>query len=467
MNRKVKESPEIDPALAAPAPAEVATRLLDTQPGKARTGAKIVLAILVIGLLAALAAFFLTKKDARSGDKKDRLVPVSVAIAEVASLPISIRSIGNVTPYSVVNVTPQVSGQLAKVLFTQGQLVQKGDLLFEVDPRPYEAALQQAEGNVSRDKAQVEAARANMARDQAQVGQLEANLHKDIAQLNYASRQKGRYEELEQQGAVSHEQSDQMDTNAAQAGATIEADKKAIENARAVVRSDQAQIATAEGALKADEGAAANARIQLGWTKIRSPLTGLTSSLNVYEGNVVTANSSNPIVTIAQIQPIYVTVTVPEQYLNDVRRAQQAGTLKMHALIEGAKADSVQGAISFIENTVNMTTGTIMLRASFENKDRHLYPGQFVDVELDMPPSGASVVVPARAVQTTQQGPSVYVVHDDKVELRPVKVSQSFNEKAAITDGLTAGEMVVTDGQLQLNPGARVKIQREREEESR
>jgi multidrug efflux system membrane fusion protein len=427
---------------------------------------------LLVALLALVAAgcattyFVWHGMSGKEEHKKERSVPVTVARAQLSSVPIQLRSIGNVTPYSVVNITPQVSGQLLKVCFSQGQLVKKGDLLFQIDPRPYKAALAQAEGNVAKDKALIEAARANEAKDQAQVGQLEANLSKDKSQLTYASKEKGRYTELVEEGAVSHEQSDQMTNNEEQAKAIIDADKKAIENALAVVRSDRAQIATAEGTLKADEAAAENARIQLGWTEIRSPIEGRTSSLQVYQGNVVTANTSNPIVTIAQILPIYVSVTVPEQYLNDVRRAQQSGTLSMQALIEGQKADSVRGTISFIENTVNMNTGTIMLRASFENRDMHLYPGQFVDVVITMPPAGATVVVPAHAIQTTQQGPSVYVVNDNTVELRPVTVGQQSGENAAILEGLKSGEIVVTDGQLQLSPGAHVRIQGDKDEPS-
>jgi multidrug efflux system membrane fusion protein len=429
-------------------------------------GVKIAVLVALVLLIANSATSYLAGSKRSGAEKKaDRAVPVNVATAQLSEVPIEIRSIGNVTPYSVVNITPQVSGQLSKVHFTQGQLVRKGELLFEIDPRPYRASLDQAEGNVARDRAQIKAAQANLAKDEAQIGQLEANLNRDNAQLSYASRQKARYQELVQQGAVSHEQSDQMNTSETQALATLQADRMAIENAKAVVRSDAAQIETALGTLRANEGAAENARIQLSWTKIRSPIDGRTSSLNVYEGNVVTANSTAPIVTIAQVKPIYVTVTVPEQYLNDVRRAHQAGSLKLVALIGGSKTDSVNGAISFMENTVNTTTGTIMLRASFGNVDEHLYPGQFVDVVLRMPPAGSSVVVPSRAVQATQQGRSVYVVKNGKAELTPVKVGQTFAESSSIISGLSAGDVVVIDGQLQLTPGAKVRVQPTRADE--
>lgn len=398
--------------------------------------------------------------DGKPGDpKKDKVYPVTVAVSTVASVPIEIRSIGNVQPSSIVNITPQVSGQLIKVHFTQGELVQKGQLLFEIDPRPYQAAVDQMQGNVERDAAQVEAARANMNKDIAQVGLLKANMDKDKAQSNYADTQNGRYSQLLEQGAVSREQSDQMSTNSKSASATIQADLKAIENAQAVVQSDKAAINTALGTLKADKGVLENAKVQLSWTTIRAPITGRTGTLNVYEGNVVTANTSQALVTIAQVNPIFITVTVPEQYLADLRRTMKDGTLKMQALVEGAKASAVDGTISFMDNTVNMSTGTIYMRATFPNADHTLYPGQFVDIITAMPPAGATVVVPTRAIQTTQKGNAVYVVQKDgTVKLAMVELGAAAKDVTAIKSGLAAGETVVTDGQLQLTDGAKVKI---------
>ncbi|MFA7339122.1 MAG: efflux RND transporter periplasmic adaptor subunit [Candidatus Obscuribacterales bacterium] len=399
-------------------------------------------------------------KDKKGG--KDKIVPVLVAVSGEQALPIELRSIGNVAPFSVVNITPQVGGQLLKVHFNQGEFVKKGQLLFQIDPRSYQASLAQAEGNVARDKAQVEAAQANLSRDETMIGQASANLRKDKAQAKYTDVQVARYAELVREGAVSKEQSDQIITSAAQAQATIDADMKMVENAQAVTRGDRAAIETARGNLGADQGLADQARLQLSWTKIYSPLDGRTGSLNVYEGNVVSPNSSTPLVTIAQLNPIYVNVTVPEQYLNDLRRSQANGTLKIKALVEGRKAEAVKGHISFMENTVNTNTGTILLRASFDNAGHKLFPGQFVDVVISMPPAGKSVVVPARAVQTTQQGNSVYVLKpDNTVDLIKVKLGQSAGEFIAVLDGLSVGQTVVTDGQLQLSPGSKVKVQRD------
>ncbi|MBS1990128.1 MAG: efflux RND transporter periplasmic adaptor subunit [Cyanobacteria bacterium SZAS LIN-2] len=448
----------------SPVDVEKATGRPATGEGKNSFG-KIIIALIVLiagSVLIYFAPGMLKGAEPSKAEKKrDRVVPVTVATAGLQTVPIEIRSIGNVLAFSTVNVTPQVSGQLTKVYFTQGQFVKKGDLLFQIDPRQYQAALAQAEGNVAKDRAMVQSAMANMMKDKATVGQYEANLKKDRASLAYANLEKGRYAMLVDQGVVSHEQSDQYNTNAATADATIQADMKAIENAKASLQVDQAAIDTAKGTLQSDQGVADNARLQLSWTTIRSPMDGRTSSLNVYEGNIVNATGMpQPMVSIAQVNPIYVTVAVPEQYLADLRRAQQEGTLKMQALIEGRKADYVTGTISFMENTVNTSTGTITMRASFANQDSRLYPGQFVDVLISMPPKGPSVTVPTRAVQNTQQGTSVYVVKPDKtVTLTTIKAGQASGDFTAVLEGINVGDIVVTDGQLQLSPGAKVQVQ--------
>jgi multidrug efflux system membrane fusion protein len=436
----------------------------------ATNGSKFVPTIVILSLLALAASGTFWFMQDKAGQKEknekaarqEKIVPVVVATVSAKAIPFELRSIGNVTPYSMVNIVPQVGGQITRVFFTQGEYIHKGDPLFQIDPRTYQAALNQAEGNVARDEAQIEAAQANLAKDMAQIGHAEANLAKDRAQADYAVIQKQRYAKLVTEGAVSHEQSDQFDTNYITAKATIDADLKVLENATAVTRADKAAIATARGTLKADQGIAEQARIQLGWTKISSPIDGLIGTLKVYEGNVVTANTSSPLVSIAQTDPIYVSVTVPEQYLNDLRRAQKNGTLTLEAMVEGRKAEAVKGDISFMENTVNTSTGTILMRAKFANKDQKLFPGQFVDVVIKMPPAGNSVVVQSQAIVTTQQGNSVYVINQDNtVKLITVKVGQTAGGETAILEGLSTGEQVVIDGQLQLSPGAKIKIKQE------
>jgi multidrug efflux system membrane fusion protein len=420
--------------------------------------------LMVLVLILAGAAYFYwggqkTSNDKKGEGKKQRSAPVNVATAKIQDVPIEVRTIGNVLPYSVVNIVPQVGGQLQKAFFTQGQNVKKGDLLFQIDPRTYQAALDQALGNVARDEAQVKSAQANLAKDQANVGTLEANVSRDYSLSRLAKTQMTRYDRLVVEGAVSHEQSDQMTTNAATAEATIEADKKAVENAKEVLNADRAAIQTAQGTLKADQAMVENARIQLGFCQIRSPITGRTSSLNVYEGNVVTANSPTPIVSINQVQPIYVTFTVPEQNLDQVRKCMVDKTLTVQALIEGKRKEKFIGSVTFLESTVNTTSGTVTLRATFPNLDGTLFPGQFVDVIVTMPPDGQTTVVPSSAVQTSQQGNAVYVVKPDKtVDFVPVELKRTYGDLAAIGKGLNAGDVVVTDGQLQLTPGAHVDI---------
>lgn len=424
----------------------------------------ILLTVLIL-LMAGAAYYFwggaqkgASEKKAAEG-RKQRSAPVNVATARIQDVPIEVRTIGNVLPYSVVNVIPQVGGQLQKVFFTQGQNVKKGDLLFQIDPRTYEAALEQALGTVARDQAQVKSAQATLAKDQATVGTLQANVARDYSLARLAKTQMSRYDRLVREGAVSHEQSDQMTTNAATAEAAIEADKKAVENAKEVLNADRAAIQTAQGTLRADQAMVENARIQLGFCQIRSPITGRTGSLQVYEGNVVTANSPTPLVSINQVQPIYVTFTVPEQNLDQVRKCMVDKTLTVQALIEGKRKEKFIGAVTFLESTVNTASGTVTLRATFPNADGKLFPGQFVDVIVTMPPDSKTTVVPSSAVQTSQQGNSIYVVKpDNTVDFVPVELKRTYGDLAAIGKGLNAGDIVVTDGQLQLTPGAKVDI---------
>lgn len=436
---------------------------LQQSPPESKLPVKGMVITLVCIVLVATGVYFFgqhqsTAPDGR-GSKMKASVPVTVALATTETVPIEIRTTGNILPYSVVSIVPQVNGQLSKVYFTQGQTVKAGDLLFLINPAPYKASLDQALGNVAKDKANIQAAIANTARDQATISQYRANLQKDQASLKYAQVEANRYKSLVQQGAISQEQADQTLTSDATATAQIEADKKQIENGIAVVNSDKAQIETAKGTLEADEAVAANAKIQLDWCTIHAPIDGRTGSLQVYEGNVVVANNATPLVTIAQVQPIYVQFTIPEEYLTAVRRCLANNTLTIRAMIEGMATDHVAGTASFLENTVNTTSGTALLRATFRNSKLRLYPGQFVDVSVSMPPDAPSVVVPVSAIQTTQKGNAVYVVGPDKtVQLVQVELARTSDDWAAISSGVNAGDTVVTDGQLQLTPGVSVSI---------
>jgi len=391
-----------------------------------------------------------------SGQKNVR-VPAVTALATLQNLPLEIHNIGNVEAYSIVNVLAQVGGQLEEVLFTQGQDVRKGDLLFKIDRRPYQAQLAQAEANVDRDQSQMKAAVANLHRDLALEKQYEAALKRDQASQRYADIEVERYLNLVKEGAVSHEQADQIKTNSDTAGAVVLSDQAAIENAKAVVASDQAAIQTANATWNADKAAADNLRVQLGYTEIRSPVNGRTGALNVYQGNVVRANDTTPLVTINQVQPIYVTFSVPEAHLRDIQQAKDKGNLRVTARLNGDKQQMQTGHLIFIDNNVDKTTGTIRLRAIFENQERVLWPGQFVDVVLGLPGSLPQVVVPSRAIQSDQSGQSVYLVNADlSVKNVPVEVERTRGDYSVIKKGLSTGDRVVIDGQMKLAPGMKI-----------
>jgi multidrug efflux system membrane fusion protein len=387
-------------------------------------------------------------------------VPVSIAKAKLQTLPLEIRNIGNVESFSVVNVIAQVGGQLTDVYFKQGQYLKKGDLLFQIDPRPYEAQLAQAEANVARDKSQINSAQANLEKDMATVRQGQANLDKDMASQKYADVEVGRYISLVNEGAVSHEQSDQVKTNSETARATVASDTAVIENAKAVIDSDKAAIMTARANLNADKAAADNLRIQLGFTKIYSPVNGITGALNVYQGNVVRANDTTPLVTINQIQPIYVTCSVPETYLSALRESISEGTITVSARVGGDKKNTISGgALSFIDNTVDKTTGTIRLRATFPNENKLLWPGEFTDVIVNLPGAKPQMVVPTSAIVNDQQGQSVFIVRaDNTVDLVPVQVDRTYGENSIVSEGIKEGDTVVIDGQLKLLPGSAVDV---------
>ena len=420
----------------------------------------IILALLVIGFIAFQIQTYFTKTDAVKSAAKAKLaeiVPVTVATAHMAVLPLEIR---NVEAFSVVNVTAQVGGLLTNVYFKQGQYVKEGDLLFQIDDRPYQAQLDQAEANVARDKSQINSASANLDKDMAIARQAQANSEKDLASQKYADVEVQRYVNLVKEGAVSHEQADQMKTNAETAKATVNSDKAAMENAQAVIASDKAAVLTARANLKADQAAADNLRIQLGFTKIVSPVNGVTGALNVNQGNVVRAADTNPLVTINQIQPIYVTFSVPEIYLPAVRQSMTEGTILVSARVGGDKKITVGGGmLSFIDNTVDKTTGTIRLRATFPNDNKLLWPGEFTDVIVILPGAKPQIVIPTSAVVNDQQGQSVFIVRSDNtVDLVTVIVDRTHGDNSVISTGLKEGDIVVVDGQMKLLPGSPVSI---------
>lgn len=351
-------------------------------------------------------------------------VPVTVAVATRKDVPVEIQVIGNVEAYSTITVKSQVTGELTAVHFREGDFVKKGDVLFEIDRRPIEASLNQAI--------------ANTARDRAALGQAEANLAKDNAQAKYAESQAKRYAELAKSGVISRDQAEQLQANADAVAQAVEADRAAIESAKA--------------AIGAGEAATQQIRVQLGYTTIRSPIDGRTGNLTVKQGNVVNANSMD-LMTINQVEPIYVTFAVPEAQLNAVKNYMASQKLIVRAKPQDEGSAEELGTLSFIDNAVDVTTGTIKLKGTFNNSDHKLWPGQFVRVTLRLTIQQNAVVVPNEAVQAGQNGQFIYVVKPDRtVDARTVTVGQRVDQDLVITAGLDAGETVVTEGQLRLAP---------------
>lgn len=329
-------------------------------------------------------------------------VPVTVATSVQKDVPVQLHAVGNVEAYSTVSIKSQVTGVIMQAHFKEGQDVKKGQLLFTIDPRPLEAALKQAE----------------------------ANLARDMAQLNNSREQVKRYAELVEKQYVSREQYDQIKTTADATEAVVAADKAAVENAK----------------------------VQLSYCYIYSPVNGRVGTLLVNEGNLVRVNDATPLLVINQLTPIYVTFAVPEQYLSDVKRRLAAGKMPVEAHFPSGEAPE-QGALAFIDNAVDRTTGTIKLKAEFNNAGLRLWPGQFINVAVTLSTQADAVVVPSDAVQVGPDGQQVFVVKENKtVDVRPVTVGQTSEGESIITKGLAAGETVVREGQFLLGPGSRVEI---------
>jgi membrane fusion protein, multidrug efflux system len=358
-------------------------------------------------------------------------------------------------------VKAQVGGELQRVHIKEGQDVRKGDLLFTIDPRPFEAALAQAEATRAKDAGVVQQTRAALERDVAKVGQARAALARDQAQATNAQVQADRYSDLVQKEFVAREQADQYRTTAEALKATLQADQADIASAEETVRVDQAAVKSAEQTVRADEALIETARLQLSYTTIRSPIDGRTGSLMLHEGNVVRASGTNDstLLVINQVQPIYVSFTVPQQQLPAIKRYMAQGSLKVRALPQGER-EPLEGTVTFIDNAVDQTTGTIRLKATFANETRRLWPGQFVNVQLTLTVEPDVIVVPSQAVQTGQQGSAyVFVVKPDAtVENRPVVVERTQGSESIIAKGLRAGESVVTDGQPRLVAGTKVEV---------
>ncbi len=356
-------------------------------------------------LILPLIAFIGACSDSKAKQSIQRVVPVKIGDVMQQNVPVQINAIGNVEAYNTVSVKALVGGEVIGVHFKEGQDVKQGELLFQIDPRPYDAALKQAE----------------------------AQLARDVAQAKNAEEQAKRYEILVQKDYVSKDQYDQLRANADALAAAVQADKANVENSR----------------------------LQLAYCTIKSPIDGRVGSVLVNKGNVIKANDL-VMVTINKVAPIYVTFSIPEQNLAGIKKYAAEGSLKVEAVIPGDETRPAQGVLTFINNAVDTATGTIQLKGTFENRDKRLWPGQFVNVVLTLTTQRNAVVMPSAALQTGQQGQYVFVVQPDfTVESRPVTVARSYGDLAVVAQGVTPGEKVVTDGQLNLIPGSRVEVKGE------
>jgi membrane fusion protein, multidrug efflux system len=356
-------------------------------------------ALAVVAVAVGLAAQY--NKESRAAVRKTPVaVPVSVAPVVAKTVPVRLYAIGNVEPFTTVAVKARVDGQIVSVHFNEGDEVRQGQLLFEIDPRPFAATLQQVQANLLRDRALVDR----------------------------AADQEKRYKELLQKKFISPDAYGQVKTN--------------LDSAAATVRADEAMVASA--------------KLQLDYCSIRSPVTGYAGKIAIQRGNLVKANDTGPLVTINQVVPIYVSFSVPEQNLSDVRLHQANGDLRVQANIPHV-ATPIEGKLIFVDNSADLSTGTIKLKATFPNKDKAMWPGQFVNVALTLYEQQGAIVAPSVAVQNGPTGQYVFVLKADQtVEMRPIKIARTEGDDTVVAGGLKVGDQVVTVGQLRLAPGMRV-----------
>jgi multidrug efflux system membrane fusion protein len=365
------------------------------------------LSVMLVGLLVLGAGVYFFVADGRAKERakpaaKATGVPVVVMGASMQSLPVRLAAIGNAEAVATVAVKARVDGQILSVNFKEGEEVRKGAILFRIDQRPFEAALRQAEANFLRDK----------------------------AQRDHARTQEKRYLELLEKNFISKDAYAQFRTNAA----------------------------TAEATAKASEAALENAKLNLAYCTIAAPIDGFVGRTLLQAGNLVKANDVSPLVVINQVKPIYVNFSVPEQSLGVLRKYMAAGPLTVEALAPGEPKPLAEGKVQFLDNAVDPNTGTIKVRAQFDNQNAALWPGQFVNVSVRLFEQADAIVIPSRAVQTGPEGQYVYVVKPDlTAEVRKISVERTDGDNVVVK-GLSKDEQVVTRGALRLAPGTKVQI---------
>lgn len=368
-------------------------------------------------------------RGGRGGGGAGAPVPVVVGRVVQKDVPVDLTAIGNVEAFSTISVRSQVTGTLTAVRFKEGDDVKAGDVLFTIDPRPYQAALEQAQANFTRDK--------------ALLAQADAQLARDIATEQYNTASAQRLASLNERGLIPRDQTEQGTAAAAASTALVNADKAAVEGARAQLTAQQAAVDSA--------------RLQLDYTTIKSPINGRTGNLTAKPGNLVTANATE-LITITQITPVYVTFSLPAVHLDEVKHHQTDGAIDVTATPQATGGQTARGTLTFVDNAVDPTTDTIKMKATFPNADRSLWPGQFARVTLRVTTLPNATVVPAEAVQTGQDGQFVFLVKKDStVEQRPITTGETVDQDVVVNAGLKPGDSVVTQGQLRLEPGSRIQ----------
>ena len=364
------------------------------------------------------------------------MAPASVRAVPVtqSDVPLDISAVGNVESMATVDIKSRVAGQVLRVCFQEGQNVAKGDLLFEIDPEVIRRQLAEIQANLTKDLALAQQARANVTKDEAQIKQTRAAADRGV--------------ELAKEGIFSKEQTEQVVATNDSAQASLAADQAAIESATASIAADRARLAQTQ--------------LQLQYTKITAPISGRAGAISVKAGNLIKDNDA-VMVTLLQMSPIYVSFGVPEQLLPEIRRHNAESPLQVTAAAQGGKPET--GVLRFIDNSVDATTGTIKLKAQFENADRALWPGEFANVEARLSLERDRVIVPSRVIQTGPQGKYVWVLNplDATVAMRPVEVARIYKgagtpEESVIGSGLKVGEEVISEGQMRLIPGAKVNL---------
>jgi membrane fusion protein, multidrug efflux system len=358
--------------------------------------------------------------------------PVTVAAAAQRDVPVYLDQIGKCAAREVVEIRPQVSGRITNIHFADGADLKKGDMLFTVDPRPFQASLQQAE--------------ANLARDIALRKQAEAALARDKAQAKLGEAQSRRYSQLNRQGVVSNEQYDQMQTSAEALNATVAADEATVRNV--------------EEAIKADQAAIENAKLQLSYCFIRAPIDGRAGQRLVDVGNLAAPGAGTPMLVIQRLDPIYADFTISQDDLSAVQRNMSQGTLKAEVRLPDEANKPVVGNLTFVDNEVKGATGTVNLRATIGNGDRRFWPGRFVNVRLVLNVLHGAILIPVTAPQMSARGQFVYVIKGDSTaEMRPVTVGQRQGDMVVIEKGISPGEKVVVNGHMGVTPGGKVLVE--------